>query len=237
MAARSSGVPGESLVTKLRSLPDEKGPQLNRAITYRYFFPLHVAMAPRHPSSSRRVLNLLVLAALSQHSSTAFSSAFNKPAKPATKKSVTAASGATRGVATALTPAQKWEQQRKRREAGLKLLKSAAALYKERRERRRAEAKSMTARNESPSRNIPAVPPRSDSVRRDRFAAREPMSKDEAGLPSSTSLAATLSELVVTRAHLAILRTQKASSDAIEECRVSVRAAIGRSLGRGGEAS
>lgn len=187
-------------------------------------------MAPRQPSSSRRVLNLLVLAALSQHSSAAFSSAFNKPAKPATKKSLTAASGA---VATALTPAQKWEQQRKRREAGLKLLKSAAALYKERRERRRAEAKSMTARNESPSRNIPAAPPRSDSVRRDRFAAREPMSKAEAGQPSSTSLAATLSELVVTRAHLTILRTQKALSDAIDECRV----AIGRSLGRGGEAS
>lgn len=231
-----------SFVTKLRSLPNVhvNGTLINRAITLPVL-PLHVAMAPRHPSSSRapraRVLNLLVLAALSQHSSTAFSSAFNKPAKPATKKSVMAASGATRGVATALTPAQKWEQQRKRREAGLKLLKSAAALYKERRERRRAEAKSMTARNESPSRNIPAVPPRSDSVRRDRFAAREPMSKDEAGLPSSTSIAATLSELVVTRAHLAILRTQKASSDAIEECRVAVRAAIGRSLGRGGEAS
>ena len=189
-------------------------------------------MSPRRPSSSR-VLNLLVLAVLSQHSSGAFFSAFNKPAKSATKKSLTAATGATRGVATALTPAQKWEQQRKRREAGLKILKSAAALYKERRERRRAEAKSMTARNESPSRNIPAAPPRSDSVRRDRFAAREPMSNDEAGHPSSTSLAATLSELVITRAHLTILRTQKALSDAIDECRV----AIGRSLGRGGEAS
>lgn len=235
--AAERDIPGVSFVTKLRSLPNVKGSLINRAITLPVrILPLHVAMAPRHPSSSR-VLNLLVLAALSQHSSTAFSSAFNKPAKPATKKSVTAASGATRGVATALTPAQKWEQQRKRREAGLKLLKSAAALYKERRERRRAEAKSMTARNESPSWNIPAVPPRSDSVRRDRFAAREPMSKDEAGLPSSASLAATLSELVVTRAHLAILRTQKASSDAIEECRVAVRAAIGRSLGRGGEAS
>ena len=196
-------------------------------------------MLPRRPSSSR-VLKLLVLAVLSQHSSGAFFSAFNKPAKSATKKSLTAATGATRGVATALTPAQKWEQQRKRREAGLKILKSAAALYKERRERRRAEAKSMSApqtRNESPSRNIPSAPPRSGSVRSDRFAAREPMSKDEAGLPSSASIAATLSELVVTRAHLAILRTQKASSDAIEECRVAVRAAIGRSLGRGGEAS
>ena len=187
-------------------------------------------MLPRRPSSSR-VLNLLVLAVLSQHSSGAFFSAFNKPAKSATKKSLTAATGATRGVATALTPAQKWEQQRKRREAGLKILKSAAALYKERRERRRAEAKSMSApqtRNESPSRNIPSAPPRSGSVRSDRFAAREPMSKDEAG--HSTSLAATLSELVVMRAQLAVLRTQKATSDAIDEC----QAAIGRAMGRGG---
>ena len=88
--------------------------------------------------------------------------------------------------------------------------------------------KSLSARTAPHPASVLSAPPRSGSVRSDRFAAREPMSKDEAG--HSTSLAATLSELVVTRAQLAVLRTQKATSDAIDEC----QAAIGRAMGRGG---